>query len=164
MTNTAQKNFVQPLTTTKEEPITLLKVRETVLRYRTLTKVREPVKEPRDIAALFRRLVPNNVQEHVCLFCLDGNHNVVSCSTLFTGTANYANVHPREIFQMAVVTGAVAIIIAHNHPTGKSEPSSQDKKLTKRIRDAGEILGIRLLDHLIVTDTEFNSAAESGWI
>jgi DNA repair protein RadC len=169
MSNIAEKNILQlPLSfkakTEAKKPTTLFKIRETVVRYRTLAKVKELVKEPEHVAALFRRIVPNNIQEHLCLFCLDGSHTVTHGSVLFTGTANMAMAHPREIFQVAIVSGACAIVIAHNHPSGSLTPSSEDKRTTKRINEAGELLGIKLLDHVIVTDTEFNSAAQSGWI
>jgi DNA repair protein RadC len=171
MRNTAEKKLVQlPLHfrdgagETPQEPVTLFRIRETVVRYKTLAKVREPIKTAEDIAALFRKLAPNNVQEHVCLFCLDGSHAVVNCSRVFTGTANTATLHPREIFQIAHITGAVAIIVAHNHPSGNLVESHQDRATTRRLKEAGEIMGIPLLDHVIVTDHGFQSAAAKGWL
>ena len=168
---TAEKKFVQLLlelrqqeTEARQEPVSLFRVREPVLRYRTVAKVRERVRSAEDIAALFRKVAPNNVQEHVCLFCLDGGHAVVNCSRLFTGTANSATVHPREVFQIAVLTGACAIIVAHNHPSGNLVASSQDRATTKRLKEAGELMGIPLLDHVIVSDHGFQSAADKGWL
>jgi DNA repair protein RadC len=171
MRNTAEKKFVQPLlelrqrdAETRQEPVSLFRVREPVVRYRTLTKVKEKIKAADGIAKLFRKLVPNNVQEHFCLFCLDGSYAVVNCSRLFTGTANTTMVHPREVFQVAVLTGACAIIVAHNHPSENLTPSQQDLDLTKRLKSAGELMGIPLLDHVIVTNKSYRSAATDGWL
>lgn len=170
MSNTAENKIVQlPLQNSAQhaapkETVALFRVRETVVRYRTLTKVKEPIKTAVDIATLFRKLAPNNVQEHLCLFCLDGSHAVVNCSRVFMGTANSATVHPREIFQIAFLTGAVSIIIAHNHPSGLITESKQDRVVTRRIKEAGELVGIPLLDHVIVSDHSYQSALEKGWL
>lgn len=171
MSTTARNKHVQlPLQLGKfpehssSEPVPLLRIRETVVRYKTLSKVRKRVKTAADIATLFRKLAPNNVQEHLCLFCLDGSHTVVNCSKVFTGTANTATVHPREIFQIALITGACAIIVAHNHPSGNLIESSQDRATTRRLKEAGEMMGIPLLDHVIVTDHGCQSAGNKGWL
>ncbi|MEP1075208.1 JAB domain-containing protein [Leptolyngbya sp. PL-A3] len=170
MSNTAENKIVQlPLQDSTQhaapkEPVALFRVRETVVKYRTLTKVKEPIRTAADVAALFWKLVPNNVQEHLCLFCLDGSHAVVNCSQVFMGTANSSTVHPREIFQIAFLAGAVSIIIAHNHPSGVLTESKQDRVVTRRIKEAGELMGIPLLDHVIVSDHGYQSALEQGWL
>ena len=79
------------------------------------------------------------------------------------GTANLALVHPREFFQLAILTGSVAIIALHNHPSGDPTPSQQDIEVTDRLRKAGEILGIQLLDHIVWTrDGAYVSLAETS--
>lgn len=170
MGNTAENKVVQLSLSfrnwkqeTRQEPTSLFRVREPVLRYRTVAKLRELVRSAEDIASLFRKVAPNNVQEHICLFCLDGSHAVVNCSRLFTGTANSSTIHPREVFQIAVLTGACAIIVAHNHPSGILTESQQDRAVTKRLKEAGKLVGIPLLDHVIVSDDGFRSAAADGW-
>lgn len=152
--------FFAPIVRTE----TLFQVREVVIKYRTLAKVKERVRSPEGMASIFRKLVANNVQEHVCLFCLDGSHSLINCSRLFSGTANSCILFPREIFQIALRTGAVAIVVAHNHPSGRLEESLSDRATTRRLKEVGELVGIPLLDHLIVTDDECSSAAEKGWL
>lgn len=141
-----------------------IQVREAILSYRYLSELREAIREPRDIVRLFWQVARNNVQEHVCVFCLDGNHTVVNCSLLFTGTANQAAIHPREVYQMAVIAGACGIILAHNHPSGSLEESPEDRGLTQRLKEVGTVIGIPLIDHLVVTESGYNSAKDRGWL
>jgi DNA repair protein RadC len=91
---------------------------------------------------------------------LDGAHTIIAYSVVFTGTANSCQVHAREIFQCAVLVGAVAVVVGHNHPSGEVSPSSEDLKVTKQLQDAGGLLGIKVLDHVIVTDLCFHSFTE----
>lgn len=73
------------------------------------------------------------------------------------GTATSALASPREVFQRAVLTGAISIVVSHNHPSGTTDPSYEDTVVTRRLRDAGQILGIPILDHIIVTSDAFLS-------
>ena len=79
-----------------------------------------------------------------------------------TGSLNSSIVHPREIFKRAVLQNAASIIICHNHPSGDPTPSQEDINTTKRIYDAGKILGIELLDHVIIGDNKYTSLKEKG--
>jgi DNA repair protein RadC len=139
-------------------------VREATVRYRKLATVKQLIKTPEDVAPLFWKLVRNRAQENFCAFYLDGSHAVVSASLLFLGTANSAQIHPREIYQVAVLTGAVAVIVAHNHPSGPALESSADRQTTQRLKEAGKLLGIPLLDSIIFGDQEINSADSRGWL
>jgi len=93
---------------------------------------------------------------------LDGAHQIISYATLSTGTATSTQVHPREVFQAAILSGSVALIVAHNHPSGSLNPSEEDRKITKHLVSAGHLLGIPVLDHLILSDAEFFSFTEAG--
>jgi DNA repair protein RadC len=75
------------------------------------------------------------------------------------GTICGVDVHPREVFRQAIVNGAAAVILAHNHPSGDPSPSRQDIELTKRLREVGELVGITVLDHVVVAEHGFNSMA-----
>jgi len=107
---------------------------------------------PDDVADFVRSILTDNSREHFIALYLDGAHQVASYSIVSIGTANASMVHPREVFQRAIRAGAVSIIIAHNHPSGVLTPSDEDHKVTQRLKEAGDILGIKLLDYLIVTD------------
>lgn len=106
---------------------------------------------PADAVSFLRAVFPDNSREHFVAIYLDGKNSVASYSVVSTGTANSAQVHPREIFQRAILSGAISIIVAHNHPSGSNLPSIEDKKVTQRVREAGDLLGIKVLDSLIVT-------------
>lgn len=95
-------------------------------------------------------------QEHFIVLTLDGNHGVINKHIITKGLVNRTLTHPREVFRPAIADNACAIIIAHNHPSGSTSPSDEDRSITKRILDAGEIVGIPVLDHIIVGDDMYS--------
>ncbi len=95
---------------------------------------------------------------------LDARHCVIRDSTVSKGSLTLSIVHPREVFNLAVRASAAAVIFLHNHPSGDPFPSDEDRTLTKRLVDAGNILGIRVLDHLIIGDGKYVSFADQGWM
>ena len=92
------------------------------------------------------------------LLTLDGARRLINNRVVTIGTLMSSLVHPREVFSLAIEDRAASIIIAHNHPSGALDISEQDREVTKRIRQAGELLGIRLDDHIIVAGDDFVSA------
>lgn len=102
-------------------------------------------------------------EEFIALF-LDNQHCLITHETLFTGTINHTQVHPREVVKAALKYNAAAIIIAHCHPSGLAEPSNADRQITGRLKNALELMEIRLLDHLVVGGMEVVSFAERGWL
>ena len=98
-----------------------------------------------------------------CLF-LDNRHRVISFDEMFHGTINGASVHPREVVKRALGHNAAAVILAHNHPSGVAEPSQADLSLTKRLKQALNLIDVNLLDHFVVGDGEMVSLAERGII
>ena len=101
-------------------------------------------------------------REHFVAMHLDTRHRVVSVEIVSMGTLSSSLVHPREVFKGAILANAAAIICAHNHPSGDVSPSQEDRALLKRVLEAGQLLGIPLLDFLIVSETEHWSASEHG--
>lgn len=95
-----------------------------------------------------------------CMF-LDNRHRVIKFEKMFRGTINGASVHPREVVKEALANNSAAVIFAHNHPSGVSDPSEADKHITRQLKDALALVDIRVLDHLIVGD-EIISFAELG--
>lgn len=85
------------------------------------------------------------------LLTLDGANRLISNTTIFQGTLNQSLVHPREIFAKALEDRAASIIVAHNHPSGTAQPSAEDLETTAKLKEAGELLGIKVLEHIIVT-------------
>lgn len=100
--------------------------------------------------------------EHFITTTLNGAKEIISMEVVSVGTINKALVHPREIFSNAVKEHASGIICCHNHPCGKCQPSNADRESTEIIRKAGEILGITLLDHIIITRSSYFSFLENG--
>ncbi|MFQ5659458.1 MAG: DNA repair protein RadC [Gammaproteobacteria bacterium] len=96
-----------------------------------------------------------------CVF-LDNRHRVIAFEELFTGTIDGASVHPREVVRRALFHNAAALIFAHNHPSGVAEPSRSDRTITQRLQQALTLMDIRVLDHIVVGDSETVSFAERG--
>ena len=104
--------------------------------------------------------IRGDTQESFMVVTLDGVHQVIKAHGVTRGLANQCQIHPRETFACALEDRAVAIMIAHNHPSGSLDPSTDDLLTTRRLADAGRLLGIPLLDHLIVGETGFLSLRE----
>ena len=101
-------------------------------------------------------------KEHFLVLHLDVRNRVLKTSTVSVGSLTSNIAHPREVFRGAIDSGAASVIVVHNHPSGDPTPSKEDKTLTQRLKDTGEIVGITLLDHLIIGAGEFVSLKEKG--
>lgn len=95
---------------------------------------------------------------------LDAKHAMIREMTVSEGTLTHSLVHPREVFHAAIRESAAALILLHNHPSGDPTPSQEDRALTSRLIAAGEVLGIRVLDHLVLGDGRYVSFADQGWM
>lgn len=135
-------------------------IKETSGRY----DVRKKIQSPNDIFNIAQNVIHANeyAEENLWLITLDTKNNITGIFTVSTGSLNSSIVHPREIFKRAVLQNAASIIICHNHPSGNPAPSQEDINITKRIYDAGKILGIELLDHIIIGDNKYTSLKEKG--
>ena len=102
-------------------------------------------------------------KEHLKSLLLDTKNRVMKIMTVSIGILDSSLVHPREVFKPLILMNACAWICAHNHPSGDSTPSSEDRVLTKRLREAAELFGIPLLDHLILAEERYYSFADQGW-
>jgi DNA repair protein RadC len=136
-------------------------VRERRPKYRTP----RAVLDARAVAAAFREHFEPLDREQFVVLVLDGKNRIVGFNVVSVGSLTAALVHPREVFKAAVLSNAAALILAHNHPSGDPTPSTEDRALTSRLRQAGELLGIRVLDHVVLGDEgRFVSMAEGeGW-
>ena len=128
-------------------------IREAVVQYRgPRRRVEGKLGAPADAARFVRSLTLGEAREHFVVIMLDGRHRPIAYQVVSVGTATAALVHPREVFQSAVMVGACALIIAHNHPSGDPSPSSEDRSVAKRLARVGKVLGIRVLDSIVVVD------------
>ena len=114
------------------------------------------VLQPEDVYRELRDLRQNK-KEHFVVFYLDTHSREIKRETISIGTLNASLIHPREVFESAIKNNAAQIIVAHNHPSGIVDPSEDDIEITKRLVDAGKLLGIDVLDHVIVGDTGYFS-------
>jgi DNA repair protein RadC len=101
-------------------------------------------------------------QEVFVVLLLDSRHRLIGEVEVSRGSLNQSLVHPREVFAPALRESAAAILVLHNHPSGDPQPSREDHEVTRRLVRAGEILGIRVVDHLVIGGEEFTSFARSG--
>ncbi len=137
-------------------------VREAVVRYRGRRQIAETVRDPADVARFVRGIVQNDAREHFVVLMLDGRHRPIGYQVVSVGTATASLVHPRDVFRPAVLNMTAGLIFVHNHPSGDPEPSKEDMSLTRRLAQAGELLGIRVLDHVIIGAKTYYSLADNG--
>lgn len=123
---------------------------------------RRTLREPREVAAMVRSQLLGACQEHFLAIGVTSRHRVCSVHEAARGSLSHVDVHPREIFRRVVRDGAYAVILAHNHPSGDPTPSGADIELTARMVEAGTLLGIPVLDHVIVAAGGHVSLAAEG--
>jgi len=140
--------------------LALPQIRIMLIREETET-YRPKIKQSADVYKLSQDMI-NLDREEFRILLLDTKHRVTGVHTVSIGSLNTAIVHPREVFKAAVLANAFAIIALHNHPSGDPAPSPEDYALTKRLSEAGTILGIRLLDHVVIGEEHFYSFADHG--
>lgn len=138
--------------------------------YETLT-VREEISSylktgtrytaPSQVFDTFSFLMQETKENFITLH-LDGKNRIIAMDIVSIGSLNQSIVHPREVFKTALLSSAAAIILVHQHPTGDPSPSSEDIAITRRLKEAGEIMGVKVLDHIIVGDKEYLSFVERG--
>ena len=146
-----------------------MKLRELTVRYAVRTDsegqpvvVGRALSAPKDAAAAFMAVLQDEPAEVFAMICLTTKHRVIAFHEVSRGTLDATLVHPREVFKVALLANAAAIILTHNHPSGDPIPSADDVQLTRRLVDAGALLGVEVLDHIIVGDGRYYSFKEGG--
>ncbi|WP_304621415.1 DNA repair protein RadC [Rummeliibacillus sp. TYF-LIM-RU47] len=128
------------------------------------TDERYTIRSPKDAANYLMPDMTSLLQENFVTLFLNVKNQIIHQQTIFIGSLNASIVHPREVFREAVKRSAASIICAHNHPSGNPAPSPEDIDVTKRLQEAGLIMGIELLDHVIIGDHQFISLKEKGYM
>jgi DNA repair protein RadC len=128
---------------------------------RRITNRKRQVIEPKDAYRLVAHYSTRR-QEQFIVISVNSAYEAISVDVASMGTVNQCMVHPREVFAPAISKSAIAVILTHNHPTGNLIPSSNDLMITKRLKQCGEILGIRVLDHIIFSEDSYRSMEDSG--
>jgi len=119
---------------------------------------------PRQVKDYVQSRLLNHTNEVFAVLFLDNQHRIITFEKLFFGTINTASVHPRVVVQRALVLNAAAVIMTHNHPSGVAEASISDIDITRTLKQALNLIDVRLLDHLIVASHRVTSMAEQGQI
>ena len=119
------------------------------------------ISSPSDVYPVLKKY-HRKKQEHFLVLTLDGSHKVIRANIATIGIVNRAIIHPREVFLPAIKDNACSVVIAHNHPSGNLEPSREDREITERLCQAGQILGIEVLDHVIISKDGYYSFLEEN--
>ena len=122
------------------------------------------IKSPADAAAVMKQYIGSDDRETFAILLLDTKHKINWIHPVSTGSLNASIVTPRETFKAAIEANASAIILSHNHPSGDTTPSKEDLAITQRLLEAGKIIGIEVLDHVIVAPNNYYSLKEHGHI
>lgn len=120
----------------------------------------DTITSPDKLFEIIKSKITQFSKEHFFVISLDTRNNLIGVDEISVGTLTASLVHPRETFESAIRRHAAKIIISHNHPSGETDPSDDDMKITRRLVDAGKIMGIEVLDHIIVTKTSYLSFKE----
>jgi DNA repair protein RadC len=122
----------------------------------------DPIRTPDDVYRHFYQRLRSAERECFLILLLDGRQRILREELVSQGTLTASLVHPREVFRAAVRDAAAAVILVHNHPSGDPTPSREDHEVTRRLARAGEIMGIRVLDHVVVAEHGYHSFEEAG--
>ncbi|MBM7839583.1 DNA repair protein RadC [Alkalihalobacillus xiaoxiensis] len=122
------------------------------------------VSSPDDVYSVLESIFKDADREKFVVMSLDSKNNVNSINVCHVGTVNSSVIHVREVFKPVILSNGVSFIVAHNHPSGDTEPSKEDIAVTKRLQQAADIFGIYLLDHLIIGDGSFLSMKEKRYM
>ena len=139
--------------------VSIKMVKESSFLYQT-----RKISSPKDAYEMIKEQLEGLDREQFIIACLNTKNEPTNISVVAVGILNKAIVHPREVFKTAILSNAASIMAFHNHPSGETTPSQQDIQLTNRLYEAGELLGIKLLDHLIIGDGTFTSLKEKGYL
>ena len=119
---------------------------------------------PKEVHEMLSPYFANLDREHFVVVALGTTNRLIGINTASVGTVNASLVHPREVFKFAHKVGACFVILAHNHPSGDTEPSKEDREITKQMVEAGKIMGIPVRDHIVFGDTSYTSFVERGYL
>ena len=145
-----------------------MRIKELTVRYRDRSEPGELAARPRfscprDAAQYLEGILSDESVEVFLILCLTTKHSPIAYHELSRGTLDAALVHPREVFKVAFLANAACLILAHNHPSGDPTPSSEDLTLTKTLAEAGNLLGVKIIDHIIIgRDGGYHSFRERG--
>lgn len=131
---------------------------------RSTLESKKAIRSPKDVKDIFIDDMRFLEKEHFKVVFLNTKNEIIAFETISIGSLNASIVHPREVFNRAIKKSSASIILLHNHPSGNCEPSKEDINVTKRLIEAGKIIGIEVLDHIIIGDGDYFSLKENSLI
>ena len=137
-------------------------IKESSKLYEVEKKVSSPSDVYNQLESIFN--LSKQAEEVLVMLVLDTKNKIIGAFEVSRGSLNSSIVHPREVFKRALLINGASIILGHNHPSGDTTPSKEDKEVTLKLKEGGRILGIEILDHVIVGDREYTSLKEIGVI
>lgn len=141
-----------------------IKVRELTVKYGAVVATidGDKAKDPATLVKKIRKRLISEPSELFGVFLLNGRNMPIGWHVVSRGTLTASLVHPREVFRVAIMENAAAVILVHNHPSGEPSASVEDRSVTKRLASVGRLLGIRVIDHIIVAEAGYYSFVEEG--
>lgn len=139
--------------------VSLRMVKESSLLYKDRC-----VRSPEDGYKLLKEFLGDVDREYFIVVCLDTKNQPTAINICHIGSLNASLVHPREVMKPAILSNAASILVGHNHPSGLPDPSQEDIQVTRRLKEAGNMIGIELLDHIVMGDDSFVSLKDKGYI
>ena len=149
----------RPITPKRVNVVSLKMVKEKSSLY-----AHRKITSPSDAADLLRDFLENSDREMFLVCCLDSKNQPTCINVVSIGTLNSSLVHPREVFKAAILANSHSILVAHNHPSDDLSPSKEDITVTQRLNDAGKLIGINLIDHIIIGTQNYNSLKDLGYL
>ena len=140
----------------------LPRYRVALVREGSCLSEQKTIRTPEDVFAIIGQEYENSVVETAMMLALDTKNKVIGVFNISTGSLNASIIHPRDVFQRAILSNAASVILVHNHPSGDPTPSPEDIDLTRKLVEAGRVMDIAALDHVVVGEGRFVSIKERG--
>ena len=140
----------------------LPRYRVALVREGSCLSEQKTIRSPEDVFAIIGQEYENSVVETAMMLALDTKNKVIGVFNISTGSLNASIIHPRDVFQRAILSNAASVILVHNHPSGDPTPSPEDIDLTRKLVEAGRVMDIAALDHVVVGEGRFVSIKERG--
>lgn len=135
-----------------------------LVKEKSLLYSNRKVRSPQDVAVLFREFLGEVDREYFLVMCLNTKNEPTHLNVCHIGSLNASIIHPREVLKPAILSNAASIMVCHNHPSGECTPSPEDIEVTERLKEASQIIGVELLDHIILGEGCFLSLKEKGYL
>lgn len=146
-----------------EKVVEVVRIKQ-IVEERVEDYLKHSIKSPKDAAQIVMKEIGDEDREVFLVLVLNAKNQVNAIHRCHVGSINASIVHPREVMKVAILNNGASIIVGHNHPSQKLEASTEDIDVTKRLVEAGQIMGIEILDHVIVSENDFISLKEKGYL